>query len=147
MIFLSVDPTAIDAMVLHAARGGADEVCGFLVGERTGERVRVRRAEAATNDSSRPRTRYRIHARELLELEDRLTPDEVLVGVYHSHPDGPAVPSPADLGLASGWPKLVQAILPGGGAGPRFYVTAGQAAGALVECRVRDGALLSSAGS
>ena len=119
----------------HAAEARPAEACGFLVG-RGDEVVRVVRAQ---NRAGQARRRFEIHARELLELEDSLAPGEAVVGLYHSHPDGPADPSDADLRLARAWPGWRFLIVGGGG---EVFVLQGGG-----EPRARGGALLSSAGS
>lgn len=147
MIGLRVDDAVLDALSGHADAGAPDEVCGFLVGLRGADGVEVRRVVAASNEALEPGTRYRIHARELIELEDRLRPGEEIVGVYHSHPRGPAAPSPADQEAATAWPGLLQAVVPPRPGRPRFFRPDRRSGGGLVECRVGTGALLSSAGS
>jgi proteasome lid subunit RPN8/RPN11 len=54
----------------------------------------------ATNTSTTPLTRYRVDPREHIALQRilrRLTPPLIVVGVYHSHPHGPAAPSSSDV--------------------------------------------------
>jgi desampylase len=150
VIDVRVADDAITTMTRHAAAGAPREVCGFLVGSRCPTRVDVTRAVVATNDAERAEREFRIHARELLQLEDGLEEGEQIVGLYHSHPEQPAVPSPADAEHAAPWRSLVHAIVSvrGGRArSPRFYSADERASGRLVECRVGGSALLSSAGS
>jgi proteasome lid subunit RPN8/RPN11 len=58
------------------------------------------------NVHARPReTRYSIDPIALMDLEDQLdTGEEIMVGIYHSHPDHPAKPSRFDLEYA--WPNI-----------------------------------------
>ena len=150
---LRVGPTAIDAILAHANAGADQEVCGFLVGTRGPDGLEIRRAVAARNTATRAHANFEIHARELLELEDDLARGEQVVGLYHSHPGGPAVPSPADERLSVCWPGLIQAIVGrehGRWQRPRFYArppSSDPRRAGLVESRVAGGALLSSAGS
>ena len=84
-------------MLAHARETYPDECCGLLVGDgmRIDECVRVR------NVDPRPAVRYAIDPAEHVAVIRRLrgTPQSI-VGCYHSHPSGPAVPSPSDVAEA-----------------------------------------------
>jgi len=90
-------PSAVRlAIARHARRDAPRECCGFLLGT-AGE---VLYALPATNTSRTPLTRYRVNPREHIALRRvirRLTPPLSIVGVYHSHPRGPAAPSVSDV--------------------------------------------------
>jgi proteasome lid subunit RPN8/RPN11 len=84
------------AIARHALRDAPRECCGFLLGTAG----RVVYALPATNVSRAPLTRYRVDPREHIALQRtlrRLTPPLTVVGVYHSHPRGPAAPSSSDV--------------------------------------------------
>jgi len=84
------------AMVQHARAEAPHECCGLLVGR--GRRVDV--AIPLTNVDPRPRTGFRIDPAEHIAVRRilrRAVPGRDIVGVYHSHPRGPAVPSPRDI--------------------------------------------------
>lgn len=89
------------------------EACGVLWGRRgTGaaaaEVLKVR--PLANADGARSCDRYRMDPKELLEAENEArTAGAGLVGIYHSHPDGPAQPSAADLEQA--WPVYAYLIV------------------------------------
>ena len=89
-------PAAVRRAILgHANREAPRECCGFLIG-RGG---RVLHAAAMRNTSKSPRVRFRIDPREHIALRRelrRLSPALEIVGVYHSHPAGPAEPSTRD---------------------------------------------------
>jgi len=86
-------PAAVRRAILaHAERDAPRECCGLLIG-RSG---RVLHAAAMRNISASPRVRFRIDPREHIVLRRelrRLSPALEIVGVYHSHPAGPAEPS------------------------------------------------------
>jgi len=90
-------PTVVRAAIArHAVQDAPRECCGFLLG--TSGRVAF--ALPATNTSTTPLTRYRVDPREHVALQRilrRLTPPLAIVGVYHSHPRGPAAPSSSDV--------------------------------------------------
>lgn len=101
-----------EAIVAHAREGAPEEVVGVLAGERdTAEpgahepTDRVDRVLRAENVAEHPETRYEIAPAEELALLERVegAGDDV-VGFYHSHPAGPAAPSPTDERLAA-WPN------------------------------------------
>ncbi len=98
-------PAAVRDRIVEAATEGApEEVCGVLGGEFGADWSRVRSAYRATNVADEPRRRYRIDPEESLELFERIEDrDEAIVGFYHSHPRGPAEPSPVDREAAA-WP-------------------------------------------
>ena len=84
------------ALARHALRDAPRECCGFLLGTAG----RVIYALPATNTSTTPLRRYRVDPREHIALQRilrRLTPPLTVVGVYHSHPRGPAAPSLSDV--------------------------------------------------
>jgi len=103
-------PRAVRAAIgLHARREAPRECCGFLLG--AGRRVQF--ALPVPNVDSRPKVRYRIDDRQHIEVRQwlrRLAPPLEIVGVYHSHPSGPARPSPSDLAEAH-YPDWVFAIV------------------------------------
>jgi proteasome lid subunit RPN8/RPN11 len=83
------------AILEHARRDAPDECCGFLLG-RAG---RVLHAASMRNAAARPRVQFRIDPREHIALRRelrRLLPALEIVGLYHSHPDGPREPSARD---------------------------------------------------
>ena len=83
------------AILAHARREAPRECCGFLIG-RGG---RVLHAAALRNIAENPRARFQIDPREHIVLRRelrRLSPALEIVGVYHSHPDGPSEPSVRD---------------------------------------------------
>jgi proteasome lid subunit RPN8/RPN11 len=84
------------AIARQALQDAPRECCGFLLGTHG----RVIYALPATNTSTTPLTRYRVDPREHIALRRilrKLSPPLTIVGVYHSHPRGPAAPSPSDV--------------------------------------------------
>ncbi len=90
-----------DAAIDHAREGAPAEVCGVLGGDR-GPRSRVRTLRRAENVADVPHTEYRIDPTAQLALMEEIEADgEAVVGFYHSHPRGPAAPSPTDRRCAT----------------------------------------------
>lgn len=97
------------AMIAHAQRDAPRECCGFLLGSgRTAWFILP-----LTNVDPRPHVRYRIDPRAHLEVRRvlrQVTPRLEIVGVYHSHPRGPATPSPSDVAEAH-YPEWLYVII------------------------------------
>jgi proteasome lid subunit RPN8/RPN11 len=93
----------------HGSRDYPNECCGFLLGVQEDGRRVVRDLWAAPNrheettDETR-RRRYTITPADMLAGQKYAEEKGLdIVGVYHSHPDHPARPSPYDLDHAV-WP-------------------------------------------
>ncbi len=86
----------------HAESGYPLEVCGLLVGnmDRQGWRIaQIRPVENLNRERAADRFQLDPAAYQAIDRELRGTGLEI-VGVYHSHPDCPARPSPTDLDSA-----------------------------------------------
>ncbi|MCO4772597.1 MAG: Mov34/MPN/PAD-1 family protein [Deltaproteobacteria bacterium] len=95
--------------IADALRGrarGLHERCGLLFGQRTGSVVSVSRLEEVTN-VRRSRSRFAFPPEVLLAHAG----DPAWVGVWHSHPGGPAALSAHDRAGAAAWPHLLQVLL------------------------------------
>jgi len=86
------------------------EGCGLLVGRRQDERVEVTALAPSANLAADPAHRFEIDPALRLRLQKELRDSEQdIVGLYHSHPDGPAAPSATDQRMA--WePELIWLI-------------------------------------
>ena len=98
---------------LHAERVYPEECCGLLVGTVDGDRkiiLEVREAENSwgtdnweefSEISGSKRNRFSISPQVLLQVQKETRDrDLAIVGIYHSHPDYPAVPSEFDRAIA-----------------------------------------------
>jgi len=89
------------------------EACGLLLGHRSPRQARVLELARARNiNRDGPRHRYEL-APEDFRAADKAARAAglVILGVWHSHPDGSAKPSPADLaGAWEGWSYLIAAL-------------------------------------
>jgi len=96
---LRIAPDLIEAMLQAARDAWPEECCGLLVGRGS----RVTRLVRAANVHETPRRFFTIDpAVQFAILRDlRAAGDkEDVIGHYHSHPNGPAEPSPRDLAEA-----------------------------------------------
>jgi len=90
------------------------ECCGLLVGRDMPGGVEVTRAHASAN-LGKQRDRFEIDPRLWVDLSRALGKGpQKIVGLYHSHPDGPAQPSSTDLEAAWG-EELIWLIVSVGG--------------------------------
>jgi proteasome lid subunit RPN8/RPN11 len=82
----------------EAERALPDECCGLLLGDRD-RIVEVRRT---ANVAANPRARFEIDSQALIDAERATRRGGLQVlGYFHSHPDGPAVPSATDRAQAA----------------------------------------------
>ncbi|KPK47547.1 MAG: hypothetical protein AMJ77_02745 [Dehalococcoidia bacterium SM23_28_2] len=103
---LAIEQRYIDEMIAHARQEAPLECCGVL-GGRDG---RVLKLFRATN-AERSRYRYNIDSQELFRINRECEENGwQFLGIYHSHPDSEAYPSPTDVGLAF-WPESLYFIV------------------------------------
>ena len=107
----------LEAMARAAEAAYPRECCGLIVGRRDEQGWWVERVAASANVAPGDRDdRFEVDPRVRLRLQRELRagPCEV-IGHYHSHPDGPAAPSPTDR--ASIWERdlvwVIVAVAPG----------------------------------
>ena len=95
---LRLDPADAGRLSSWIHAGYPEETCGLLVGHERDEARVIVRAEAARNiNRERARDRYLIDPRDQLRIEEAALRDGLdVLGVWHSHPDHPAVPSLTD---------------------------------------------------
>jgi proteasome lid subunit RPN8/RPN11 len=100
-----------------ARAGYPREACGLLVGRRIDPDTLVEDLVEARNlNRERPGDRYELDP-DAFEAADREARGRGLeiVGIWHTHPDHPAVPSTTDRERAwVGWSYLIAAVGPGG---------------------------------
>jgi proteasome lid subunit RPN8/RPN11 len=112
-------PVAVRRAILaHARRDRPSECCGLLIGRR----ARVMFAVSMRNTDRDPRRRYRLDARQHIDVRRMLRdvcPRLEIIGAYHSHPDGPALPSETDIAEAF-YPDWTHLIVGLGGRTPQI---------------------------
>lgn len=99
---IALDDQLMGGISDHAVSTYPEECCGFLYGFYQDDNLEVKIARPVENMKTKSRTnRYLISPGQYLEAEKYADEAEMeLVGVYHSHPDHPAVPSDFDLEMA-----------------------------------------------
>ncbi|HTE18152.1 MAG TPA: M67 family metallopeptidase [Armatimonadota bacterium] len=135
---LKLSAAAAAAMRAHAEEGYPLEICGFLVGEAAGDTCVAREAWPVRNtweedpeqraamaaaleaaggaataegwESASSERRFLVSPQDFLKSEKRARAAGMsVVGLYHTHPEHPAVPSDFDRDAA--WPEWSYVIL------------------------------------
>ena len=116
-MILKLSPADLDVLRAHAARAYPEECCGLLAGPlpegfgAPGAALDATETLPLDNAWEGPRTnRFRVDGLALAKMERALEERGLSVlGIYHSHPDAPAWPSPFDLDNA--WPSYAYLIV------------------------------------
>jgi proteasome lid subunit RPN8/RPN11 len=99
------------AILAHARASAPEECCGLLIGDARS----IVRVHPARNISPAPRRRYLVSpADHFAAIRAARRDGLVVVGAYHSHPAGPATPSPTDVSHADA-PDWLHVIVAGHG--------------------------------
>ena len=94
-----IDPTPLAGMKAHAVSIFPDECCGFFYGAEQPDGVR-RISTIREVNNAKPgdkRRRFEIAGKDYMQAERFAAENDLqLLGIYHSHPGHPAVPSEHD---------------------------------------------------
>ncbi len=95
---LHITHDARERIIHDAIQTFPDECCGFLYGTETGDDRLILEVQAVGNSKDGDkRRRFEIKALDYLRAERYAEANNLLLlGVYHSHPDHPSVPSEHD---------------------------------------------------
>ena len=119
-------------------QGYPHEVCGLLVGNEQGDSIEVERITSARNEAAeRLADRYRLAPDDFLAADREARRDgREIVGIWHTHPDHPAIPSTTDLEAAwEGYTYLIASIVDGALADLRAWRLVG---GHFAEQRIEE---------
>jgi proteasome lid subunit RPN8/RPN11 len=98
---VTMPPRILAGLRRHAVVTRPQECCGALLGRTLRQRVYVSTQIPLENAAAAAASQYCIEAHAVMQLERQAARVGLdVIGFYHSHPDGPALPSPADLELA-----------------------------------------------
>lgn len=86
-----------EQLINEARKGYPYEIAGFLLGKK-GANEQVSELYPVQNIAKEQERRFEIHGLDYLKVEAYALANELdVIGVYHSHPDYPAIPSKFDL--------------------------------------------------
>lgn len=105
---MKITDAQLKQIYAHAAETYPYECCGFLLGQFTAGGW-VKEVRRATNQNQDRTDRFIISSEEFAQTQ--LAADEAaleIIGVYHSHPDWPAIPSQTDM--ESAWEEVYYLI-------------------------------------
>lgn len=105
---MKITDAQLKQIYAHAKEIYPAECCGFLLGSFDDGGL-VRQVRRATNQNTERNDRFIISAEEFGEVQ--LAADETgldIIGIYHSHPDWPAIPSQTDMDNA--WDEVYYLI-------------------------------------
>jgi len=90
-------PDAASVIAVTARSAYPNEACGLLIGSADESGWHIKAAVAGANVHPEPRRRFEVDPKLVFEWMRKLrgSPD-LLIGHFHSHPDGPAEPSGTD---------------------------------------------------
>ena len=95
---LNIETVPFDEMIKDAVRTFPDECCGFLFGKEEEEHRTVTMIQVVDNaKEGDKKRRFVISPKDYLKAEQLAELNNLqLLGVYHSHPNHPAIPSEHD---------------------------------------------------
>lgn len=99
---VSINKTALKNIEAHALQDFPNECCGFLFGKASVEKREITEAHAIKNSKEGDqKRRFEIHPLDYMKAERKALNENIqLLGIYHSHPLHPAIPSEHDLAQA-----------------------------------------------
>jgi proteasome lid subunit RPN8/RPN11 len=103
---LLIDPIIRKKMIEDAVGAFPDECCGFFFGKEEKDGTRFISGILVVDNSKQgdKTRRFEISAADYMRAEQyALDKDTTLLGVYHSHPNHPAIPSEHDRVAAQPW--------------------------------------------
>ena len=94
---ISITPPAYEIITQDAVKSFPDECCGFLYGREDRDRIITDALVVNNSKDGDKRRRFEISAKDYLQAERYAEKNGLqLLGVYHSHPNHPAIPSEHD---------------------------------------------------
>jgi len=108
---MTISTACLETLRQHGESGYPHEICGLLIGNINDEGWSVQDIRPVANlNQARAADRFQLDPAgyQAIDRELRGTAVEI-IGVYHSHPDCPAKPSPTDL--ASAWEGFAYPII------------------------------------
>ena len=95
---LQINQDVLQAIQTHAVNDYPFECCGFLFGHDTGQQRHITGYLMVNNSKEGDqRKRFEVSPKDYMKAERHAAMNDLqLLGIYHSHPDHPAIPSRHD---------------------------------------------------
>lgn len=101
---LKIRKNAWDVMKSDATSSYPEECCGFFFGKNGDQKVVSTAYPVDNRNETNRKRRFEIDPKDYMAAEKYAVDQNVdLLGVYHSHPDHPALPSETDRSQALPW--------------------------------------------
>ncbi|MGK0391011.1 MAG: proteasome lid subunit RPN8/RPN11 [Maribacter sp.] len=98
-VILSLD--AIETIMEEGEKNFPNEACGFLYGTEKNQRIIKKAIPVINSKEGDQKRRFAISAFDYMKAERYALDNDIqLLGIYHSHPDHPAIASEHDLKVA-----------------------------------------------
>ncbi|KXK30660.1 MAG: hypothetical protein UZ01_01329 [Candidatus Brocadia sinica] len=109
---LRIDNDKLREIEEQVKKSYPSECCGLLIGVNTFEKRVVEVRHVQNKNTERTHDRYEIEGKEFLKIDREATKKGLqIIGIYHSHPDHPAIPSVFDTEHAwFGYSYMIAAI-------------------------------------
>lgn len=106
---MKITDAQLKEIYTHAKETYPRECCGFMLGEFEPGGAQVRQIRRATNQTGDRADRFIISGEEYAQADAAAAEaGQEIIGVYHSHPDWPAIPSQTDMDSA--WEEVYYLI-------------------------------------
>ncbi len=110
MIYINQD--LFNKMLKEAKTAYPYECCGILVGSNSSKKEVCGIYPVENKNKVRAQDRYEIDSKRFDEIDREATKNGLsIIGIYHSHPDHPAVPSAFDKECAYAWTEYSYVII------------------------------------
>lgn len=94
---LHIGESELNSIKNEVIRNYPLECCGLLVGTNTSEKRVVEIYPVQNKNTERTQDRYEISGKDFMKTDRNVSKKGLqIIGIYHSHPDHPAVPSAFD---------------------------------------------------
>jgi proteasome lid subunit RPN8/RPN11 len=113
MTVLKIEAGLVKQLKDLVQAGYPDETCGLLIGQQSNHTTGISAVKQARNlNTERAHDRYDLDPRDMLAAEKEVQhTGKEIVGVWHSHPDHPAIPSETDRRQAwPGWSYMILSV-------------------------------------
>ena len=109
---LCIDKGTLSDIESQVKKSYPFECCGLLIGTNTSEKKVVEVRPVQNKNKERTHDRYEIDGREFVKIDKEAAKKGLqIVGIYHSHPDHPSIPSAYDSEHAwVGYSYIIAAI-------------------------------------